>query len=707
MATVYLAQDLKHDRDVAIKVLKAELGAVLGAERFLSEIRVTANLQHPNLLPLFDSGTADGFFYYVMPYVEGETLRAVLDRDPQLPVDEVLRLVGLLAGALDYAHARGVVHRDLKPENILLQAGQPVVADFGIALAVAQAGGARITETGLSLGTPHYMSPEQAAGDRAVDARSDQYSLAAICYEMLTGEPPHTGATSQAIIARLMTEPARSIRTVRPAVSSPMDRAVLRALSKTPADRFSSCGDFARAVAAPAMATSDRSSPRKVGIALGMIALLAASAWWWTTTRPGNTTTASRSIAVLPLVNVGGDSTQEYFADGMTDELTDALGKVPGLKVAARTSAFSFKGQANVDVREVGEKLGVGVVLEGSVRRSGDQVKVSVQLIDAAKRVELWSESYDRGVTEIFAVQDSITAAIVKQLALQLGGSELAATKAGRTNNPRAHDLYLQGIALVHQGSHPALRRALDYFQSALAQDSGYAQAYEGIGWVYGFLADTYMLPSLAYDSAGIAARKAIDLGGPSGDTQLILGYSQYVLDWDLAAAHAEAAKAPLLSPNSVDVRALYSNFLCVTGQFAEGMSEADKAIALDPLSPLGGWVREWCLYMQHRYDEVIAQHAKTAAIDPTFIYLDSFLGAALREKGQYSTTRRWRSIVGRRGTWVTSRCTGWRSPTRGWDGPRRRARCWPASRPMRRRTTSTRSSSPMSTSPSANRTPR
>ena len=247
MATVYLAHDLKHERQVAIKVLKPELGAVLGAERFLAEIKVTANLQHPNLLPLFDSGEADGLLYYVMPYIEGETLRGRLRREQQLPVDETIRMVALMANALDFAHARGVVHRDLKPENILLQAGQPIIADFGIALAVSNAGGERITQTGLSLGTPHYMSPEQAAGDRAVDARTDQYALAALTYEMLTGEPPHTGATAQVIIARLMTETPRSITSARPAVAQGVDAAVQRALSKTPADRFATCADFARA----------------------------------------------------------------------------------------------------------------------------------------------------------------------------------------------------------------------------------------------------------------------------------------------------------------------------------------------------------------------------------------------------------------------------------------------------------------------------
>ena len=284
MATVYLAHDLKHDRKVAVKVLRPELAAVLGAERFLAEIRVTANLQHPNLLPLFDSGEAGRFLYYVMPYVEGETLRARLERERQLPVDETLRLVTLLGSALDYAHARGVIHRDLKPENILLQSGQPVIADFGIALAVAQAGGARVTETGLSLGTPHYMSPEQAAAERDIDARSDQYALAAVTYEMLSGEPPHTGPTAQAVIARLMSEQTRSLRATRPGVPAEVDRAVTRALAKSPADRFPSVSAFVAALTAPTDPLTDASRRRAArwlllpaaGIALAL-ALFAVS----------------------------------------------------------------------------------------------------------------------------------------------------------------------------------------------------------------------------------------------------------------------------------------------------------------------------------------------------------------------------------------------------------------------------------------------
>jgi serine/threonine-protein kinase len=245
MATVYLAHDLRHDRNVALKVLKPDLGAVLGVERFLSEIKVTANLQHPNLLPLFDSGEAEGLLYYVMPYVEGESLRSRLDREKQLPIDEALRISIAIANALQYAHSHGVIHRDLKPENILLQEGQPVIADFGIALAVSKAGGNRITQTGLSLGTPAYMSPEQATGDRVIDARSDIYSLGAMTYEMLTGEPPHTGSTSQAVIARMLTEKPRPNRTTRAAVPEYVEATVQRALEKLPADRFATVKEYA------------------------------------------------------------------------------------------------------------------------------------------------------------------------------------------------------------------------------------------------------------------------------------------------------------------------------------------------------------------------------------------------------------------------------------------------------------------------------
>ena len=282
MATVYLAHDLKHDRDVALKVLRADLAAVIGATRFLEEVRVTAKLDHPHILTLIDSGSADGILFYVMPYVRGETLRAKLARERQLSMEDALSITRQVAAALDYAHAQGVVHRDIKPENILLHEGEAVLADFGIALAVQEAAGTRITETGLSLGTPQYMSPEQATGDRAIDARSDVYSLAAVLYEMIAGEPPVTGATKQAIIAKLLTEAPTKLRVIRTAVPESVERATEKALSKAAADRFATAGAFARALDAPAGPTpvlpARRWSARRMVAAFGFAAVVAVVA---------------------------------------------------------------------------------------------------------------------------------------------------------------------------------------------------------------------------------------------------------------------------------------------------------------------------------------------------------------------------------------------------------------------------------------------
>src|SRR5512141_7598 len=277
MATVYLAEDVRHGRKVAMKVVLPELAAVLGAERFLSEIHVTAKLQHPNILPLFDSGQIDGQLFYVMPYVEGESLRARLDRERQLPIDEALMIGKGVASALDYAHRKGVIHRDIKPENILLHDGHALVADFGIALAVTSAGGGRLTQTGLSLGTPQYMSPEQATAEREIDARSDVYSLATVIYEMFAGEPPHTGSTMQAVIARMLTERPRNVRTLRPSVPEYVAGALDRALEKIPADRWHSAHEFSEAldgkIASPTRKTPEAAKARSA-ISAGVLSSL-------------------------------------------------------------------------------------------------------------------------------------------------------------------------------------------------------------------------------------------------------------------------------------------------------------------------------------------------------------------------------------------------------------------------------------------------
>jgi serine/threonine-protein kinase len=428
MAVVYLAHDLRHDREVALKVLRPEISAEIGAERFLREIKLAAGLTHPHILPVFDSGEADGLLFYVMPSMEGRSLRERMDRERQLPLADALRITREVASALDYAHRHNVVHRDIKPENILLHEDAAMVADFGIGKALSGEG-ASLTQTGLSLGTPAYMSPEQAAGELGADGRSDLYSLGCVLYEMLAGEPPFTGISAQAIIAKRFISPIPKIRTTRD-VPEAVDSAVTRALARTPVDRFASAAEFAAALrdiqrepAAGAAAEPARANPR--------------------------------AIAVLPLSNMSADPENEYFADGMTEEIINALAKVPAMQVASRTSSFAFKGK-EVDVRQIGEKLGVSSVLEGSVRKVGNRIRITAQLISVENGYHLWSESYDRQLEDVFAVQDEISRAIVDALKLRLADD--AAQVVAPTKNLEAYTLYLKGRFFFVKLSEPGLR---------------------------------------------------------------------------------------------------------------------------------------------------------------------------------------------------------------------------------------------------------
>ncbi|MDH4046496.1 MAG: serine/threonine-protein kinase, partial [Gemmatimonadota bacterium] len=345
MAAVYLAEDLKHRRWVAVKVFRPEMQEVLGA-RFLREIEVLAGLSHPHILPLYDSGDLGGMLYYVMPHVTGGSLRDLLDREPQLPITTAVRIGREVADALHYAHQQGVVHRDIKPENILLEADHAVLSDFGIALTSSGPEHERITSGGLSIGTPHYMSPEQASAEPTVDGRSDQYSLACVIYEMLAGQVPFVGPNARAIIARQIADPVPPLSTVRPELSPRFVHTIERALAKVPTDRFATMRDFADALAAP----------------------------------PEADTAPTRSLAVLPLTNLSGQPDHDYLCDGISEEIIHALLKVRGLHVASRTSAFAFRGQSH-DIRSVGSALGVRNVLEGSLQVSGRRLRVTARLV--------------------------------------------------------------------------------------------------------------------------------------------------------------------------------------------------------------------------------------------------------------------------------------------------------------------------------------
>ncbi|MFN8573277.1 MAG: serine/threonine-protein kinase [Gemmatimonadaceae bacterium] len=385
-ATVYLATDDKHGRPVAIKVLHAEVAAAVGAERFLQEIRIAARLTHPHILGLIDSGESDGNIFYVMPFVPDGSLADRLKRDAPLPLAQVQRVVREIASALDFAHQSGFVHRDVKPQNILFSDGHALLADFGVARVCGRTVAQAITTSGLVVGTPEYMSPEQASGDPEVGEASDQYSLACVAFEMLTGEPPFRGPNAQATLAKHVLDAPRVVRLLRPDASLAVDRAVARALAKQPTDRFTSLSAFADALG---------------GDGAGGPVVMDGD--------------LSLYIAVLPFVNASSDPENEYLSDGITDELISALAKVDGLRVASRTSVFALKGRAQ-DVRAVGALLGTTWVLEGSVRRAGDRLRLAIQLVSVADGRVLWSDVFDRAFEDVFDVQEEIARTVVAAL---------------------------------------------------------------------------------------------------------------------------------------------------------------------------------------------------------------------------------------------------------------------------------------------------
>src|SRR5207302_6641911 len=422
----------------------------------LREIELAARLTHPHILPLHDSGEAAGFLFSVMPYIEGESLRDRLEREGPLPLEEALRITREVASALGYAHSHDVVHRDIKPENILLSGGEAVVADFGIARAITQAAGTRLTETGIPVGTPAYMSPEQASGGGPIDGRSDVYSLACVLYEMLVGEPPYTGPSAQVVIAKRFTDPVPSVRRLRDTSPRTMEAAITKTLAKAPTDRFATAAQFGEALAAPAQRAPDTGRrTSRLAAGAGLAATLLAAAGLFVLSRPHGTPALAgrtgQSIAVLPFVNVSGVPQEEYLSDGISEELIDALSKLPQLQVVARPSSFAFKGK-NEDVRQIGQALQVATVLGGSVRRAANRLRVTAQLTDARNGYTLWSETYDRQMGDVFAVEDEISHAIMRALQVHLVSGDSLTILRRPTRDVEAYELYLKGRYFYNEG---------------------------------------------------------------------------------------------------------------------------------------------------------------------------------------------------------------------------------------------------------------
>jgi serine/threonine protein kinase/tetratricopeptide (TPR) repeat protein len=558
MATVYLAQDCKHDRTVALKVLHSDLAATLGSDRFLREIKLAARLNHPHILPLFDSGEADGFLYYVMPYVEGESLRERLEREKQLPVDEAVHHAKAIASALDYAHRQGIVHRDIKPENVMLYEGEAMVMDFGIAKAVSSASNDTITVSGMMIGTPAYVSPEQAAGDQSLAGQSDQYSLGCVLYEMLAGERPFEGPTAAAVMTKRFTETPKPLRSVRGSVPDHVERAVSKAMATDPSGRFTTTAMFAQALGSEILATPTD-----------------------TATLPQTMPSAAKSVAVLPFANMSADPENEYFTDGIAEELITALSKIQALRVASRTSSFSFKGTKD-DIGEIGRKLKVSTVLEGSVRKAGNKLRIAAQLINVADGYQLWSARFDRDMEDVFAIQDEISQAIFDALRVILSEGEKKAIERERPVNLQAYEYYLRGRQFIHQWSRSGLEYARQMFRRAIEIDPEYALAYAG-------LADSCSLLYMNCDAreqnltqGNSASRRALELGPDLAEAHLSSGLA-HSLSMRFKEAEREFEFAMKLDPKLFEAVYHYGRARFAQGEFAEAAKLFERACTLRP----------------------------------------------------------------------------------------------------------------------------
>lgn len=565
MARVYLATDLRHGRKVAIKVVRDDVSAALGSERFLHEIRTTASLQHPHILALLDSGEAGGQLYYVMPYVAGESLRARMDRTGAMEVTEVVSIVRQVASALDHAHRHGVIHRDIKPENVLLADGLPVVADFGIALAVATAGDDRMTNMGTSLGTPSYMSPEQVTAARDLDGRSDEYSLACLLYEMLSGRPPFTGATAQAIMVEHVVAAIPPVRSPYGAVPEAVERAVRRALAKSPDERFATVAEFATALGVTT-----------IGVA---------------------TPSTSASIVVLPFENLSADQENAFFADGLTEEIITDLSKVEALRVISRASAMTFKG-ARRSIPSICGELNVRYALEGSVRRAGGNLRIAAQLSDASSDEQIWAEKYSGTMEDVFELQERLSREIVGALRVRLTPDDDRRLAAREISDVRIFECCAMARQEVWRISREGLERAQRLVEEGLSRFGRKAPLLAmlaGVHW--NFMNWGVEKDERHVELAESLAREALQLKPDCAQAHFVLAFIR-ASRGQLRKAIDHARLAHEHEPGNPDVLLALTAAYSAVGRMDDALRFGRLASEVDPLTPMSHWVTGWAWYV-------------------------------------------------------------------------------------------------------------
>jgi serine/threonine-protein kinase len=654
MSRVYLASDRRYEREVAVKVLDPEIATAVGAERFLREIRITAQLQHPHIVPLLESGEAAGLLYSVMPYVEGESLRDRLMARGRLAAAEAVSIACGVADALDYAHRRGVIHRDIKPENILISNGLPVVADFGIARAVGLAGGATLTGVGFPIGTAAYMSPEQATAASPVDGRSDIYRLGCVLYEMLAGRMAFSGPTLKSVLTQQLTTDPPLLPLSQPDVTPELIAVVRRALAKQPDDRYPTAGEMAEALRGvlatlprlstpvPVISAGPAGGPGRWLVPLALIAVAVAlglGLWRGRADDPLGQAAGpyAASVAVLPFDNLNGDRGDEYFSEGITDEIISQLAQVESLKVISRTSVMALKGTP-LTLPQIAETLGVRHIVEGTVRRQGDRVRVTAELIEAATDAHLWAATFEGNLSDSFRVQEEIARKVSQQLLSSIRGPR-PMTAAAMPAQSAAFDATLRGRSLLQRHDPPAIDRAIGVFQTAIAADSAYAPAWAGLASayveyvVYGFRGRSERYRALG--AARRAAERAVALDPQLAEGHHALADAQALGLGPESEVVRELRTAQRLTPGSADVRMAMAHALGRSRHWDQALQEAQGALALDPLST---GLRHSAIALAlgaRRYNVAAAEARRARALVPGDIVAQELLAYALLLSGK------------------------------------------------------------------------
>ena len=653
MGEVYRARDTRLGREVAVKVLPERLaGDPRALSRFEREAKAVAALSHPNILAIHDFGDERGLRYAVTELLEGQTLRERLVRE-RLAWRKAAEIGIAIAEGLSAAHTRGIVHRDLKPENVFLtSAGHVKILDFGLARADAVPSGqltsapteSAATEAGTVLGTLGYMSPEQVRGEPA-DARSDIFSFGCILYEMLTGRRAFTGDSPGQTMAAILRDQPAEVAALGTQVPEGVDRIVRRCLEKSPGERFQSAGDLSFALKESLGSGFSRSATRWSGVSRRAVLLLAGAAIVLVATvlvlRPfGRSTSTGRieSLAVLPLANLSGDPQQDYFADGMTEELITVLAKISALRVTSRTSVMRYKGSPK-SLPEIAKELGVDAIIEGSVTRSGSQVKITAQLIDAAKDRHLWADSFQRDLKDVLALQGEVAKAIAGEIGVRLTTQERSRLAVKKTVNPEAYEAYLKGLYHMSRSTIPDTQESLDYFRQAAAMQPDYALAYAGIADAYerlGSSAYGILSPREAFPTAKAAAARAVALDSTLGEPYASLAWCSLVFDRDWSTAESLYQRALRLSPNYAQAHRNYAVFLSRMGRHDAAIREASRAQELDPLSLENNLSIGFVYYFSRRDDDAISWFHRVLGMDTSYWRAHWGLGLALVQKKNY-----------------------------------------------------------------------